>query len=199
MSPSTSDDEAEDLSRQAAALRLQAKRKGMALDQLRSAHAKAVLRQAKAEAEERRRQVMAERDQVAKDLKDRYPTLAAELAALLARVMASEVACKAVNVPGPEATARGLGPQDVGRLTRTVILPAFDLQDHKMGRHASWPPSRPRSSGSLLPQAALERSAELGDMARATQEANLRQEARVRGVGPIPPEAELVPAVKPVH
>jgi len=199
LSPATSDDQAEDLSKRAASMRLMVKRKSLALDGLRSAHASAVLRKAKQEAEERRRQVMAERDAVAADLKARYPTMAAELAALLGKVSDSEARCRSLNMPGPEATVRSLGPNEIGRLTRGVILPAFDPQDLKHGRAAHWPPSRPRSTAPPLPAPALKRYAQLGDQARATQEANEAQRARVRGSGPISPEAELTPSFKVAH
>jgi hypothetical protein len=194
LSPVTSDEEAEELSKSAAVLRLQCQRKAVLLDKLRACHASAVLRCAKAEAEERRRQVMAERDQVAKDLQDHYPALASELAALLARVSDSEARCKGVNLPGPEATVRNLGPGAIGHLARGVILPAWDPR-----QDGSWPPNRPRSQAPPLPAPVMERSAELGQMARATMEENLRQEGRRRGMGEISLEAELVPPSKAAH
>jgi hypothetical protein len=194
LSPATGDDEAEELSRKATTLRLMAKRKATALDGLRAAHARAVLAKAKAEAEERRRQVMAERDQVAKDLQDHYPALAAQMAALLGKVMASEARCKGVNLPGPEATVRNLGPGAIGHLARGVILPPWDPR-----QDGFWPPAPVRSSVQVLPRPVMERSAELGDMARGTMEENLRQEGRRRGQGPIPEDAQRVDPALTTH
>jgi len=194
LAASTPEDEAEELGKLAAGLALKVKRRSLALDRLRSAHAKAVLAKAKEEAEERRRRVMEERDRVAQELASRYPEMAAQMAALLGKVMASEAQCKAVNVPGPEATVRNLGPGAIGHLARGVILPAWDLR-----QDGFWPPNRPRSQAPPLPAPVLERSAQLGDMARATQAANLAQEGRRRGQGEIPEDAQRVDPALTTH
>jgi len=117
------------------------------------------LRELKAQEEDQRRwaayeRARAERDKLAAELKEVYPTFAARLADVLARIDANDREIEYSNtrarpsgaewLAGAEMVARGLkgfvdGTADVPRITRDLRLPAFEYD-----RHAPtvWPPSR---------------------------------------------------------
>jgi hypothetical protein len=88
--------------------------------------------------------VTAERDALADELRECYPTLAGELADLLTRVRASNERVEAVNRSGGpwidpvETVARGIAPNGTHFLTTGVRLPPLDRDAHGLGRYL-WP------------------------------------------------------------
>src|SRR3954469_21754197 len=115
----TPEQEVDDLVTAITSLTLKVKRRSSSLDKLCEALDQAVKARARAKREEHLRQVTAERDEVAALLKERYPELAGELASLLDKVASSELACRGLNIPGPESSAK-LGP-----LLQYTRLPAL--------------------------------------------------------------------------
>lgn len=98
-----------------------------------------------AEEAERRRAARAAaerlRDEAEKALRERYPKLAGELAALMRQLVEADQACQAAGVAETaEFRARGVDPHGrqgvnmVGTLPQTVYLPAFDAHEQAMQR-----------------------------------------------------------------
>jgi hypothetical protein len=142
-----------------------------ALDRLRQrhehvvAHEKELARKAEIAAAEK------ERDQLAEELRDRYPVLARELADLLGRIKASNERCRKHYLPLVEHVARGMRVSDSGYLTAMVRLPPFDFQAQGLG--ASIWPSREiwKPPAEVLPPAVVEAMARAGEESRRTTEA----------------------------
>ncbi|GJD52705.1 hypothetical protein OPKNFCMD_5471 [Methylobacterium crusticola] len=106
------------------------------------------------EDEARRRQTYAEaleaRDAAAAALRERYPVLAGELAALMRQVVDADriVAAANANLPAeqawiepPEMVARGVAPNGmhrgsmIGSIPQSVVLPSLDPEAQAHGRH----------------------------------------------------------------
>jgi hypothetical protein len=111
----------------------------------------------------------AERDQLVEELKEKYPRLAGELAALLGRIEANNERCRKHHLTLVEYRARGLGPSDVHFLTAAVRLPALEGRAHAMGERF-WPPA-PERIGNVLPDSIVEAMARAGEESRRTTEA----------------------------
>jgi hypothetical protein len=119
-----------------------AERLAVALDHLRSKHEAAAARARDAERDAEVARVTAERDELAEDLKARYPALVAELADLLTRIRASNVDCGRFGLTDVETTARGPMASDSPSLIRGCRLVNFSLQE----RFPIWPPSDHQAS-----------------------------------------------------
>ncbi len=112
-------------------------------------HLCAALQNAKAREEEARRQefrvnVVAERDALAQELRERYPELAGGLADLLTRIKANNERVDVANRGGGqwidpvETAARGVAQSGIHFLVTGVCLPPFDREAHAHSRML-WP------------------------------------------------------------
>lgn len=118
------------------------------------------LRELKAQEEDQRRwlayeKAKAERDELAAELKELYPAVAASLADLMARIEANDREIETSNtrarpngaewLAGAEAVARGLngyisgGVTNIPRITRDLRLPAFQ---YRVNEDYAWPRSQ---------------------------------------------------------
>jgi hypothetical protein len=142
-----------------------------ALDRLKQRHEftvareKELARQAEVAAAEK------DRDQLAEELRRRYPVLARELADLLGRIKASDERCRHHHLPLVEHVARGMRASDSGYLTAMVRLPPFDFQAQGLGA-SIWPPRETwKPPAEVLPPAVVEAMARAGKESRRTTEA----------------------------
>jgi hypothetical protein len=100
------------------------------------------------------RDVEAERDRLAAELRQLYPVAASQLANLIARIDANDRQIEHLNasalprgslrLDGAELVARGLAAYSPGltnilRITQQICLPAFE---YTMAQPYWWPPSR---------------------------------------------------------
>jgi hypothetical protein len=109
-------------------------------------------------------------DELAQELRERYPVLTRELANLLGRIKASDERCRRHHLPLVEHVARGMRVSDSGYLTAMVRLPPFDFQAQGLGA-SIWPPRETWKPAEVLPPAVVEAMARAGEEARRTTEA----------------------------
>ena len=119
-------------------------RLNVALNQLNAKHEAAVAHAEQAARAAHHAEVTDDRDALSEELRQRYPTLAGELADLLTRVRASNERVEAVNRSGGpwidpvETVARGIAPNGTDFLATWVRLPPLDREEHAMGQYL-WP------------------------------------------------------------
>lgn len=105
---------------------------GSVLEKLQDKLTSRIATEQKQASEERRTELLAERDRIAEQLKDEWPALEASIVALLSAVMSNEAQMRAAGIheANAEAVARGVpgnfsrGPVMIRQLTK-LALPSF--------------------------------------------------------------------------
>jgi hypothetical protein len=164
--------------RQAASARsFDIERLTVALDRLKDKHEAACAREKEADYRARRAEILAERDALAEELRDRYPALTGELANLLRRIKENNERLPAINwgKTGPdwiepvECVVRGMAENSIWTLVKGVRLPPLDPNEHAMSR-LIWPP--PVQRGPVVSAELAEAMAAAGARARQIAEVN---------------------------
>jgi hypothetical protein len=152
-----------------------------AVDRLKQRHEHAVAHEKEMARKAEVAEAEKERDQLAEELKERYPVLARELADLLGRIKTNNERCRAHYLPLVEHRARGMHSTDVNFLTAAVRLPDLDNHAAEMGLRY-WPPSAPQVAAlDVLPPHVVEAMARAGEESRRTTEAGRASHEANRG------------------
>ena len=143
LDPLATDDDVTAAADEVIRLGLMIRRQQQALQQLDARLTKATADEATAERKAKHAAATRLRDEASSAMREKYPLLAGELAALMRQVVEAEAACQAAGIwPTVEMTVRGVAPNGAhekiagmhGSLTKLVYLPAFDVAEQASQR-----------------------------------------------------------------